>query len=61
MKSAKITPEKIERAIRFLERRREFAERSRNTRWAEEYENALNIMCGLSAVPRTACIRVVER
>lgn len=52
MKTPRLTAEKVFRAIRFLEKRREHAKKAKNIHWLEEYENALAVITELAAVPR---------
>ena len=43
-----VTVEKIARAVKFLERRKEHAELQRNKEWTEEFENAISVIKGLA-------------
>ena len=43
-----VTVEKIERALKFLQRRKEHAELQKNKEWTEEFENAIAIIQGLA-------------
>jgi len=48
-KSSSVTLEKVVRAIKFLERRKEHAELQKNKEWTEEFENAISVIKGLTA------------
>ena len=52
MGKATITLEAVERAIAFLERRREHATLQKNREWTEEFENAIAVIKMLSAYER---------
>ena len=43
-----VTVEKIERALKFLQRRKEHAELQANKEWSEEFENAIAVIKGLA-------------
>ena len=43
-----VTLEKIARAVKFLERRKEHAEVQRNKEWVDELENAIAVIKGLA-------------
>ena len=43
-----VTLEKIARAVKFLERRKEHAEVQRNKEWVDEFENAIAVIKGLA-------------
>ena len=48
-KAQGITLEKVRRAVKFLERRKEHAELQANKEWTEEFENAIAVIKGLAA------------
>ncbi len=52
MKTPRLTAEKVFRAVRFLEKRRDHARKTKNLTWLEEFENAVNVITELSAVAR---------